>query len=299
MSSNTNTSSSNPSNINISPNNISGRCDLKCAYNFKYPVTNITARNDGSFIILSSDNTAEPVVTYNRQKYTVSNILITCPSIHTFNDAAAPAEILIVHTPVLGGADLIVGVPMVESGNSTNATDILTEVISTVSTNAPSSGESTNVNMNNFSLEEIVPKTRFFTYNSGDAPWIVYGLGEAIPMAQTTLTTLSQIISPFPLPTPGQTLFINPSGPNSTTEMGEGIYISCSPTGQSEEQTAVTYAKNNVSYDVLQFIQMILTSVIFKFLVACVFIAILFVAIKYLYSFLSYKHIQIYKPPKK
>jgi len=295
------TTPSNPTNIDISPNNISGRCDLKCAYNFKYPVTNITATNGGSLITLLSDNTTEPVVTYNRQKYTVSNILITSPSIHIFNGNTAPAEILIVHTPVLGGSDLIVGIPMIESGNSTSATDILTEVITTVSTNAPSAGESTNINMNNFSLEEIVPKARFFTYNSGpeSAPWIVYGIGEAIPMPEDTLTTLSQIISAFPLPTPGQELFINPSGPNSTSDMGDGIYISCSPTGQSEEQTPVTYSKNNVSNDLVQFFKKFFTSVIFKFLVACIFIGILFVIIKYLYSLLTYKHLQIYKPAKR
>ena len=292
-------SNTTPPNINISPNNISGTCDLKCAYNFKYPVTSVTARNDGSFISLLCDNSIEPAVMYNRQKYTVSSILITSPSIHTFNENTAPAEILIVHSAVLGGPDLIVCVPMVASGNSTNATDILTEVINTVSTNAPSSGESTNINIDNFSLEQIVPKERFFTYTGdANAPWIVYGLGEAIPMAQATLTSLSQIISPFPIPTPGNELFVNLSGPNSTTDVGDGIYISCSPTGHSDEQTQVSYSKNNVSYDIFQFIQNIFASTMFKFLVACLFMYALFYIIKYLYSFLSYKHVQIYKPPK-
>ena len=32
-------------NINIAPQNISGKCDLKCAYNFKYSESNSTARN--------------------------------------------------------------------------------------------------------------------------------------------------------------------------------------------------------------------------------------------------------------
>ena len=30
-------------NINISSQNVQGKCDLKCSYNFKYPETNVVA----------------------------------------------------------------------------------------------------------------------------------------------------------------------------------------------------------------------------------------------------------------
>ena len=45
--------SNNPPNINISVQNIQGKCDLKCSYNFKYPESNTTAKNNGVFISLT------------------------------------------------------------------------------------------------------------------------------------------------------------------------------------------------------------------------------------------------------
>ena len=63
-------------NINISQQNVTGPCDLKCAYSFTYQESTLTAKNNGSFIMLSYDNGSVPPVLYNNQKYTVTNILI-------------------------------------------------------------------------------------------------------------------------------------------------------------------------------------------------------------------------------
>ena len=38
--------------IDISKKNISGKCDLKCAYNFNYPESNTTSKNNSVFINL-------------------------------------------------------------------------------------------------------------------------------------------------------------------------------------------------------------------------------------------------------
>jgi hypothetical protein len=38
--------------INISPQSITGKCDLKCAYNFDYPTTNLVATNNGTNITI-------------------------------------------------------------------------------------------------------------------------------------------------------------------------------------------------------------------------------------------------------
>ena len=37
--------------IDISKKNVSGKCDLKCAYNFQYPESNTTAKNQDIMII--------------------------------------------------------------------------------------------------------------------------------------------------------------------------------------------------------------------------------------------------------
>jgi hypothetical protein len=39
--------------IDISKKNVSGKCDLKCAYNFNYQESNTTAKNQGVLINLT------------------------------------------------------------------------------------------------------------------------------------------------------------------------------------------------------------------------------------------------------
>jgi hypothetical protein len=58
------------------------------------------------------------------------------------------------------------------------------------------------------------------------------------------LTSLSKIIKPFHLTIPESKLFFNSDGPNTKNDLAkEGIYISCNPTGDSEETTNITNNK--------------------------------------------------------
>ena len=90
-------------NINISPSNVKGKCDMKCSYAFKYSESNSTAKNNGVLIQLTYDSTSIPPVIYNSEKYVVENIVIVSPSIHTFNNNSMPGEIIITHNPQNGG----------------------------------------------------------------------------------------------------------------------------------------------------------------------------------------------------
>jgi len=134
-------------NINISRKNVMGKCDLKCAYNFKYSQSNSTAKNNGVNISLSYDNTSVPPVLYNNNPYIVANLIINCPSIHYFNGILLDAEITIEHTPVNGGQILFVCVPIISSSESSQASILLNEIIESVATNAPVEGETTNLNL--------------------------------------------------------------------------------------------------------------------------------------------------------
>ena len=272
-------------NINISSSNVSGKCDLKCSYTFKYPESNITAKNNGIQINLTYDNNTVAPVLYNDQKYTVTTVYITCPSVHIFNGITASAELIIVHTPVLGGNDLYVAIPIISSNNLSNASTVITEIIDTVSTSAPADGDSTNLNITGFTLQDIVPNKPFFSYiDTNNNNWIVFGITLAIALNSTTLTTLSQIIQPNGMTTYGGGLFFNSSGPNTTSSIGDGIYISCQPTGSSEEETGVTYNKNQTSYDL--FSSPIVQEVMQVF-VYIIIILIAFILISQVYSFLT------------
>jgi carbonic anhydrase len=275
-------------NINISAKNISGKCDLKCSYAFKYSESNSTAKNNGVMISLSYDSAKIPSVVYNDEKYNVSNIYITSPSIHTFNDASLPGEIIITHTPVKGGNTLEVAIPFKSSAESSNASQIITDIINKVATNAPSEGDSTNLNMS-FNLQSIVPRKPFFAYTHATKDWIVFGELDAIPLSSAIIETLQQIIKPFPIQMPSAELFYNSRGPSSGLQLGDGIYISCKPTGSSEDKTAVEYDKTPSS-TTIDFTN-ILESPIFKMLIViifgCLMFAIIFYGINEFFKYLS------------
>jgi hypothetical protein len=275
-------------NINISPKNISGKCDLKCAYNFKYPVINSTARNNNVMISLTPENISVPPVTYNTEKYNLSTISITCPSVHTFNDKLLDAEVMIEHIPVNGGKKLNVAIPIMSSSDSSTASNLITQVIQSVSTNAPSNGETTNLNIAEFTLQHIVPEKPYFSYTDTEgSDWIVFGMKDYIPLNSSSLTTLGQIIKPFQIPMTGGELFFNKNGPNRT--ISSGIYISCNPTGSSVETTEVVYETNPTNpVDFNSLWNNSATQIIIKILIAC----LLFIATFYIlymgYNFIVY-----------
>ena len=273
--------------IDISKKNVSGKCDLKCAYNFQYPESNTTAKNQGVLINLSYDNSKTPPVTYNTQKYTVAQVIISSPSLHLFNGATTDAEILIIHTPVKGGPELFVCIPIKSSSESSDASYLLKEIIDITATNAPSQNESTNLSISGFTLDKIVPNKQYYSYtDQGTNDWIVFGILDAIPLNSATITTLQKIIKPYPIPMIGGELFINTTGPNST-KVGDGIYISCKPTGSSNEETEVEYTKNTPSYDFANILDNPVTKMIFQIIVGCILFIIVFIIFNYIYQFIT------------
>lgn len=277
-------------NINISSTNVKGKCDNKCSYAFKYSESSSTAKNNGVLINLTYDSTSVPPVVYNSEKYIVENINIVSPSIHTFNNVSMPGEIIISHTPQSGGIPLKVCIPFTSSSESSSASQIITDIINKVASNAPSEGDSTNLNMN-FSLQQIVPRKPFFVYTgeySGvNSDWVVYGELEAIPLSSTTITTLQQIIQAFPISTPGGDLFYNSKGPISGLQLGDGIYISCQPTGSSEEETSVEYDKNSTSFDFSNIFENPTFKSIIIIIIGCLLLIIIFYGISIFYKYLT------------
>ena len=273
-------------NINISASNVKGKCDLKCSYAFKYTESNSTAKNNGVLIDLTYDSTNVPPVVYNTEKYIVENITIVSPSIHTFNDNSMPGEIIITHNPQNGGNSLKVCIPFTSSIESSTSSQLISDIINKVATNAPSQGDSTNLNMS-FNLQKIVPRKPFFVYSGENSDWIVYGQLDAIPLSSTTITTLQKIIKPFPIPMLGGDLFYNSKGPISGVQLGDGIYISCQPTGSSEEETAVEYDKKSSSFDFSNVLESPIFKLIIIILIGCLLFIIIFYGISTFYKYLS------------
>lgn len=264
-------------NINISTKNVTGKCDLKCSYAFKYSESNSTAKNNGVMINITYESNSSHSVTYNNAKYNVSTIMITSPSLHTFNNKSMPGEIVIEHVPVKGGNKLSVCIPFASSSDSSTASNIITSIIQKVATNAPSEGHSTNLHMSNFNLQHIVPRKPFFAYSASSTDYIVFGELEAIPINSSTIKTLQQIIKPFPMKMPSAPLFYNSKGPVSGIQIGDGLYISCKPTGSTKDETAIMYDKDGTNVDFSN----ILESPTFKLIVMTIFGCILFIILFY------------------
>lgn len=285
----------NNTSINISRENVSGKCDLKCAYNFRYTQSSLIAKNDGIMISLTTDKSKVTPVLYNSQKYTVDKIIIVSPSIHIFDGSKAKAEILINHVPELGGNQLVVGIPIIESTDSSTASNLLTEIIKGVSNGAPAKGETTNLNITGFTLNSIVPKKPFYSYSASTKndknDYIIYDILDGITLNNKTLTSLKEIIKEFPVPTPGDKLFYNEKGPNQST-VGDGIYISCQPTGSSEEEIDVETSKNTSSHDLFSFDSETGKIILQIFLSSLIFL-IVFGLLGYAYSYLTGNTIQM------
>ena len=281
-------------NINISQQNVKSKCDLKCAYNFDYKESNTTAINNGALITLTYDNGSVSPVLFNNQKYNVTSIVLLCPSIHIFNGNSVAAELMIEHTPVSGGPGLAVCIPIISSSNSSTASTILTQVIQSVINNAPNRGEKTNINVTNFNLNNIIPKKPFYTYSDPqNTSFIVFGIINAIPISSSILSSLQQIIKPFPISVTGSNLFYNSKGPNSSGTVGDGIYISCQPTGNSEEETDVTYEKNPTTYDLnFSSIQnnptaLFIFILILQIIAALIFFIFVFFSFNFIYNYFT------------
>lgn len=280
----------NSQNINISSQNIQGKCDLKCSYNFKYPETNVIAENKGVYINLKCDDTNSSPVLYNNKKYNVTNVFIVSPSIHIFNGSTVSSEIVIEHTPVSGGKQLFVGVPIVKTDNTSDTSNLINDIIFKIGNNIPSENETINLNISDFTLDNIIPKKPYYSYSANEnTDWIVFQQLDAIPLSTSNYDILTNIIKPFPLPTPGTILFYNSNGPNTLgTSDSDGIYISCQPTGSSEDEIPVEYDKPSVTFNVNS---MLNNPIIISMLVFIGFI-ILFIIIGIIYNYMTGKNIQ-------
>ena len=248
--------------FNLSQNNVAGECNLKCAYSFQYSNSSCVANNNGNTIILSYDESNVPPVTYNGNKYKVSNGFISASSPFLFNGKPAKGIIGIQHSPILGGPVLIVMIPIVAGNSSMPSSNILTKIINETANLAPKSGNKSVISVENYNFNNIVPKKPFYSFTSdgGRSDMIAYGIEHAITIDADTITKLNSIIKGekfiYPAAWLGK-IFYNSKGPNTTGSAGsDDIYIDCQPVNVSEETIQMSnenklseYYQMNSNYD--------------------------------------------------
>jgi carbonic anhydrase len=241
----------NQNTMNITQRSVYGKCNLKCSFSSKYEVSNSSATNNDIYVSVTYDKQSMPPVVFNYQKYNVSSLKIYSPSLHLYDGAKVQAEIIIEHQPVTSGSALNVCIPIVQSSDNSKAGQVVSQIIEKVAANAPSKGNTTKLNLSGFTLQNIIPNKPYFNYtNQEGVNHILFSKLDAIPVNQNLLTSLSKIIKPYQLTIPETKLFFNSDGPNTKNDLAkQGIYISCNPTGNSEETTNITNEKIN-TFDV-------------------------------------------------
>ena len=75
----------------------------------------------------------------------------------------ADGEIIISHT---GTLNLLVCIPLVISSSLNDAQKNLKDIITLASKQIPSIGESTSININNFTINNFIPPKEFYVYNA-------------------------------------------------------------------------------------------------------------------------------------
>jgi hypothetical protein len=276
--------------LNISRKNIEGKCDLKCAYNFNYTDDQVTLTNQGYAILLSFENRNTAPVLFNKKKYRPLVTTINYPSSLLYNDKLADAELKITHIAEDSTGAFIVIIPIKISNDASSATTSITNVIKSISVSAPSQGQK--VTISNFNLQNIVPKKPFFSFNINNVGFIVFGMLDAISISNSTFETLKKIIKQERLkftvnPANFTGLYYNSSGPNTTTSLGDGIYISCNPTGNSTETKEVTYEINEPVNDFGNILEDPTFILVVQTIIACIVFIIIFYIWNYGYKFID------------
>jgi hypothetical protein len=233
-------------------------CFGRCKYNFTYKqIASCNAINQGNMIQLDYPENNNENIVYDNLKYTPRQIFIYYPSYFNYYDQnneqgkKADAEISIYHTNATS-APLIVNIPIyINTNTNTEASLMITEIITNVSKNAPIKNEQTTIKFNsNFSLKGIIPVKPFYNFydNTKSSNCVIFGKENSISISSDSYNNmLTKILNSYNSSSVqdidnGPFIYYNAKGPNANPEDNE-IYISCNPTGNSEETKTMVYEK--------------------------------------------------------
>jgi len=279
--------------INISSDNIAGKCDYKCSYTYDYLDTTLVANNNSNMISLIN-NGIDPVVTYNNNNYMVSSTMIVSPSLHKYNNNKTDGEILIEHMPIQGGKKMYVCIPITQSTDFSSASVTIGLIIAAVQASAPDTDNSVAINTGNFNLNSFIPEGPFYSYvgydlNNNVSDFVAFGIEDAIPLNQSIFSTLTEIIQPISVKMKGGNLFFNENGPNSSTTTPDTNVLDTNVLDTNVLDTNVldtNVLDTNGDSTSSPFIDNEMISSIIQIILNCLFFFALFYIINFLFNYL-------------
>ena len=229
--------------INITQN-YKSTCDRLCKFNYEYPQSNLSVLNQGSYLKIGYENSSTPSVIFNNIEMSVDEIRLYRPSLHQYNGNGADAELIIKH--IGNGSNVLVCVPISISASKTASSDLLDTILSNTLSKAPNQGESTQINIKNFTLNDFVPTASFYSYKgtlpydpcTGSYNYVVFDKGDSAQISTTGFSNLSKLISKRFSQIKTNEFFYNKTGSAEglkTTDLGDDYYLECNPTGEEGE----------------------------------------------------------------
>jgi carbonic anhydrase len=229
--------------ININPN-YKSTCDRLCKFNYEYPQSNLSVLNQGSYLKIGYENSSTPSVIFNNVEMSVNEIRLYRPSLHQYNGNNADAELIIKH--IGNGSNVLVCVPISISASKTASSDLLDTILTNTLSKAPNQGESTQININNFTLNDFVPTASFYSYKgtlpydpcSGSYNYVVFDKRDGAQISTSAYSNLSKLISKQTTEIKQNEFFYNKTGSVeglNANDLGDGYYLECNPTGEEGE----------------------------------------------------------------
>jgi len=227
--------------VNISTHTSAGPCSLKCDYNHNYGIYAPNVSNKENYLSLNYSGKTNPVQ-YNDENYTVTEVRIYQPSLHSYNsNTHADGEILIIHNGP--GKNLIVSVPFISGGKNDKGSAQLGKLLDEASTRTPTKNDAATISVGNFSLDDFIPDRKGFYSYTGSLPYkpcngtysyIVYNIDDALNIKPSVLDKVKKILKTVKVDVKHNSIFYNEKGANSKNN-DDMIYIDCQPVNSTGE----------------------------------------------------------------
>ena len=241
--------------MNISPSDITNKCDEKCLFTYNYTLVNsVNISNSGTCFIISYSSSNSPV-TFNNLGYNLQNISIYFPSLHTFNTTTEVGEIVMNHTCQTNQTKILnICIPILSNGGL--SCQLFNNIVACILGKSIYNTEDTTTITSSSATSYSLPNSNFNTFITSPAPYyyysqsttqdvIVFGLNNGISLTSalsvvgsSSSSDITSLVSPetFILFPSVSNLYYNSDGP-SVDYGDDNIYIDCQPVNQSNEQT--------------------------------------------------------------
>lgn len=223
------------SNMPIDINKTTNNCNLTCNFSYSYSESDLSVTNNTDYITFSYDGNS--TVSFSGDNYTVQDIRLYKPSLNSYYGSKVDAELFIHHISVTG-KNLLLCIPILENNASSKSNVMFNKIIPFIPSK---NGENRTINVNNYTINNFIPKSGFYYYN-GNLPYepcngnydiLLFDPKNAINMNSTDMNTVNSIIQPVNSNTKeidNDNLYYNEKGTIENELSGEDeIYIDCQP----------------------------------------------------------------------